>query len=548
MAALLARLHEARRDFAAVFGNRNLRRLELAWAFSIVATWAYNVTLIVFAYDRGGAGAVGLVGALRWVPAAVVTPFAGLWADRYDRRLLMVGSDFGRAVLIAASAAAVLAGSPAGLVYALAALVGIAATPFRPAEAAYTPSLARMPEELGAANVVAAAIESVGIFAGPAIGGLLLAWTSVASTLIVTAVAIAASAVLLVGIPVRGMPPEAAASVEGVTEELLEGARAIWHDRKIGLLVGLFSAQTFVDGLLGVLIAVVALSYLDGGASMVGWLNAATGVGGLVGAVVAGLLVGRGRLAGDFGLGVLMFGLPLALVAASHSTLAALLLLGVLGIGNTLTDVSAVTLLQRAAPEEVVGRVFGVLESLLLLTVALGAALAPALVSALGTRGALIAAGVLLPGLVVLASGALRRIDAAAKAPIVEVELLRQVPFFASLPEASIERLARRATDEHVAAGATIVAQDEPGESFYVVRDGAAEVLVGGASTATLGTGGYFGEIALLRNVPRTATVQARTDTDLLVLTRDDFLTAIVGYAPSLASAEAVVARRLGRA
>jgi len=548
VAALLARLHEARRDFAAVFGNRNLRRLELAWAFSIVATWAYNVTLIVFAYDRGGAGAVGLVGALRWVPAAVVTPFAGLWADRYDRRLLMVGSDFGRAVLIAASAAAVLAGSPAGLVYALAALVGIAATPFRPAEAAYTPSLARMPEELGAANVVAAAIESVGIFAGPAIGGLLLAWTSVASTLIVTAVAIAASAVLLVGIPVRGMPPEAAASVEGVTEELLEGARAIWHDRKIGLLVGLFSAQTFVDGLLGVLIAVVALSYLDGGASMVGWLNAATGVGGLVGAVVAGLLVGRGRLAGDFGLGVLMFGLPLALVAASHSTLAALLLLGVLGIGNTLTDVSAVTLLQRAAPEEVVGRVFGVLESLLLLTVALGAALAPALVSALGTRGALIAAGVLLPGLVVLASGALRRIDAAAKAPIVEVELLRQVPFFASLPEASIERLARRATDEHVAAGATIVAQDEPGESFYVVRDGAAEVLVGGASTATLGTGGYFGEIALLRNVPRTATVQARTNTDLLVLTRDDFLTAIVGYAPSLASAEAVVARRLGRA
>ena len=243
-----------------------------------------------------------------------------------------------------------------------------------------------------------------------------------------------------------------------------------------------------------------------------------------------------------------VFLLPLALVAASHSTLAALLLLGVLGIGNTLTDVSAVTLLQRAAPEEVVGRVFGVLESLLLLTVALGAALAPALVSALGTRGALIAAGVLLPGLVVLASGALRRIDAAAKAPIVEVELLRQVPFFASLPEASIERLARRATDEHVAAGATIVAQDEPGESFYVVRDGAAEVLVGGASTATLGTGGYFGEIALLRNVPRTATVQARTNTDLLVLTRDDFLTAIVGYAPSLASAEAVVARRLGRA
>jgi MFS family permease len=547
VAPLSARLREARRDFAAVFGNRNLRRLELAWASSIVATWAYGITLVVFAYDHGGAAAVGLVGVLRWVPAAVVTPFAGLWADRRDRRVLMIGSDLGRAVLIAASALTVVAGAPAALVYVLAGLVGIAGTPFRPAEAAYTPSLARTPEELGAANVVAAAIESVGIFAGPAVGGLLVAGTSVATTLFATAVAIGLSAVLLIGIRVSGAPPEAGATGGKVLDDLLAGARAIGRDRKIGLLVGLFSAQTFVDGLLGVLIAVVALSYLDSGASMVGWLNAATGVGGIFGAVAAGVLVGRGRLAGDFGLGVLLFGLPLALVAASHSTLLALLLLGVVGMGNTLTDVAGVTLLQRAAPEAVVGRVFGVLETLLLLTVALGAAVAPALVSALGTRGALVAAGVLLPALVVPASGALRRIDAAAIVPVREVELLRTVPFFASLPEASIERLARRVGGELAPAATTIVAQGEPGESFYVVRDGVAEVLVDGRPAATVGAGDYFGEIALLRNVPRTATVRARTDVTLLVLTRDDFLTAIIGYAPSLASAEAVVARRVGR-
>jgi MFS family permease len=545
VAALSARLREARRDFAAVFANPNLRRLELAWASSIVATWAYNVTLIVFAYDHGGAGAVGLVGALRWVPAAVVTPFAGLWADRYDRRLLMVGSDLGRAALIGISAAAVLAGSPAAFVYVLAALVGIAATPFRPAEAAYTPSLARTPEELGAANVVAAAIESIGIFAGPAIGGLLLAWTSVGTTLIVTGVAIGVSALLLVGIRVSGIPSEAA-SGGSVVDELLAGARAIWRDRRVGLLVALFGAQTFVDGVLGVLIAVLALSYLDAGASMVGWLNAATGFGGIAGAVVAGVLVGRGRLAGDFGLGVLLFGLPLALVAVSHSTVAALLLLGVVGVGNTLTDVSGVTLLQRAAPEAVVGRVFGVLETLLLLTVALGAALAPALVAAFGTRGALVVAGVLLPVLVLTTGRTLRRIDATATAPVAEVELLRRVPFFASLPEASIERLARRADEESAAVDTWLVRQGEPGESFYVVRSGAAEVLVDGKATATLGPGDYFGEIALLRDVPRTAAVRARADTDLLVLTRDDFLTAVVGYAPSLASAEVVVARRLG--
>jgi MFS family permease len=546
VAALSARLREARRDFAAVFANPNLRRLELAWASSIVATWAYNVTLIVFAYDHGGAGAVGLVGALRWVPAAVVTPFAGLWADRYDRRLLMVGSDLGRAALIGISAAAVLAGSPAAFVYVLAALVGIAATPFRPAEAAYTPSLARTPEELGAANVVAAAIESIGIFAGPAIGGLLLAWTSVGTTLIVTAVAIGVSALLLVGIRVSGIPSDAA-SGGSVVDELLAGARAIWRDRRVGLLVALFGAQTFVDGVLGVLIAVLALSYLDAGASMVGWLNAATGFGGIAGAVVAGVLVGRGRLAGDFGLGVLLFGLPLALVAVSHSTVAALLLLGVVGVGNTLTDVSGVTLLQRAAPEAVVGRVFGVLETLLLLTVALGAALAPALVAAFGTRGALVVAGVLLPVLVLTTGRTLRRIDATATAPVAEVELLRRVPFFASLPEASIERLARRADEESAAVDTWLVRQGEPGESFYVVRSGTAVVLVDGEPTATLGAGDYFGEIALLRDVPRTASVRAQTELALLVLNREDFLAAIVGYAPSLASAESIVARRLGR-
>jgi hypothetical protein len=224
----------------------------------------------------------------------------------------------------------------------------------------------------------------------------------------------------------------------------------------------------------------------------------------------------------------------------------ALLLLGLVGVGNTLTDVAGVTLLQRAAPEAVVGRVFGVLETLLLLTVALGAAVTPALVSALGTRGALVAAGLFLPALVVASGAALRGIDAAAQAPVREVELLRGVPFFASLPEASIERLARRAADESFGAGTTIVAQGDPGESFYVVRDGSAEVLVDAAPTGTLEAGDYFGEVALLRNVPRTATVRAQTDVGLLVVTRADFLAAIVGYAPSLASAEAVVARRVG--
>jgi len=547
MSALANRLRAARGDFAGVARNADLRQLELAWAFSIVSTWAYSIAVVVFAYAEGGATAVGVVGLLRWVAAGIVSPFAALLADRYDRRAVMIASDLVRALLIAVAAVAVSADVPAAITYLLAMLVSIAGTPFRPAEAALTPQLVRTPQELGAANVVASAIESVGIFVGPALGGLFLAATSVATTFVVTAVGVAVSALLLLRIRSR---PEVEAdetqSEAGVRADLLAGLHAIFGDRSIALLVGLFAAQTFVDGLLGVLIAVVALDYLSGGAATVGWLNAATGVGGILGAGIAGVLVGRGRLAADFGLGVLLFGLPLALLASWKSEAFALALLGVVGVGNTLADVSGMTLLQRVTPGALVGRVFGVLESVLLLTVALGAVAAPALVSLLGTRGALVAAGVLLPVLVLPSFAVLRRIDERTDVREPGLELLRHVPFFASLPELALERLARDAVQVAAQAGEIVVQEGEPGDRFYVVETGELDVTLNRRELSTLRIGDYFGEIALLRDVPRTATVHARTDSTLLALERADFLNAVTGYAPSLSSAEAVVGLRLG--
>jgi MFS family permease len=548
MSALANRLAVARRDFGAVLRNRDVLRLELAWAFSIISTWAYSIAVVVFSFEKGGATAVGLVGLLRWLAAGLVSPFAALLADRYERRAVMVASDLLRAVLIAGAAAAVLADASAYVVYVLAALVSIAGTPFRPAEAALTPQLVRTPEELGAANVVASAIESTGIFVGPALGGLLLAWTSVSTAFLVTAVGVAISAVLILRIRPAGRPEGEGEGLDTIRDELLEGFRAIFKRRSVALLVGLFAAQTFVDGLLSVLIAVVALDYLSGGASTVGWLNAASGIGGLVGAGLAGVLVGRGKLAADFGLGVVLFGLPLALLASWKSEGLALVLLAGVGVGNTLADVSGMTLLQRVTPPAVVGRVFGVLESVLLLTVALGAATAPALVSVLGTRGALVVAGLFLPALVVPSFGVLRRIDDLAAGPHPDLDVLRGVPFFVSLPETALERLAAAAERVQVPAGEDVVKQGEAGDRFYVVAEGELGVSVDGAELATLHDGDYFGEIALLRDVPRTATVRARRDSVLVALDRDDFLTAVNGYAPSLSSAEAVVGLRLARA
>ncbi len=548
MARVLNRLQEARRAFAGVVHNPGLRRLELAWAFSIVGSWAYSVAVVVFAYEQGGARAVGVVGLLRWVAAGLASPFAAMLGDLYDRRVVMVASDLVRAGLIGAAAAAIFADASPALVYVLAGLVSVAGTPFRPSEAAYTPLLAETPEELSAANVVAAAIESVGIFAGPALGGLLLATTDTGVVFLATAAAVVASALLILRIPAPAGSTAPERPAETVLEELLAGVRSIAHDRKVTLLVGLFAAQTFVDGLLGVLIAVIALSFLDAGTAAVGWLNAASGIGGVLGAVVAGALVGRGRLAADFGVGVVLFGIPLALVPAWRSEWSALLLLGVVGIGNTLADVSGTTLLQRSAPDAVLARVFGVLESVLLLTVGLGAIVAPVLVSTLGTRGALMVAGLLLPALLVPTWPMLRAIDRDALVPVDRLERLRTIPIFTPLPEATLEQLARALVPVAVEADEEIVRQCERGDRFYVVDSGTVDVFVDGARVATLGAGDHFGEIALLREVPRTATVRAREAAMLLALERDDFIPAVAGYAASLASANAVIGMRLGPA
>jgi MFS family permease len=546
---LLGQLADSGRAFREVFRNQALRRIELAWAGSIIGTWAYGIAVVVYAYEQGGATAVGVVGLVRWIAAAIASPFAALLGDRYDRRLVMVGSDLVRAALIGLAALAVYTDAPAALVYAIAGLVGVAATAFRPAEAALIPSLARTPEELTAANVAASTIESVGIFGGPALGGLLLAASGPGLVFLVTAVTVLWSAFLVMGI----RPVAAAVEGEGleavsIVDELLAGFRAIVSERRLRLLVALFSAQTFVDGMLNVLIVVIALKLLDTGNAGVGFLNSAVGIGGLLGALAAAALVGRGRQAADFGVGIFIWGIPIALVAVWPNQAFVLVLLAVVGIGNTIVDVSGMTLLQRSAPDDVLARVFGVLESLLLLTVGLGALVAPILLNWLGTRGALIVAGALLPLVVIPAWPRLNAIDRAAHVPVERLELLGANPIFAPLPEPTLERLADALEEVRAAAGEEIVRQGDPGDLFYLVKDGALEVYVDGRKVQTLGPGESFGEIALLRDVPRTATVRAQSDAELYALERRDFLGAVTGFAPSLSAAEAVIGMRLGPA
>jgi predicted MFS family arabinose efflux permease len=530
------------------FSNPDLRRLQLAGAGSIIGSWSYIVALAVYAFEQGGATAVGLVALIRYIPSALASPLTSALGDRYPRKRVMIGADLIRLGAMAAAATTIAVGGSPIIVYLLAAVTTVTSTAFRPAQAALLPSLARTPDELTAANVAASTIESVGIFVGPALGALLLDATGPEVVFAVNGASFLWSALLVASIK----PEEAIGEPGPVAQERhrpvnpLAGFSAIARESKLRIVVLLTAAQTLVFGALTVLIVVLAFDLLETGSAGVGLLNSAIGVGGLVGSLVAASLVGRPRLGASFGIGIALWGLPLAIVALWLNPLFALALFAVIGAANTVVDVSGLTLIQRTAADRVRARVFGVLEGLMVATIGLGALLAPLLISLLGSREALVITGSALPLLTVLTWRSLSRLDAVAPPPGRELELLRSIPMFAPLPPATLEELASSLEPVRVAAGAEVFRQGDPGDRFYVIGDGEVEVQVDGQPQTVLGQGEYFGEIALLRDVPRTATVSARRDSLLYALERDEFISAVTGHPTSVEAADAVIGARLG--
>jgi MFS family permease len=537
-----SRLNDSTRAFRDAFANRALRRLELALAGSVIGDWAFSIALAVYAYRAGGAGAVGVLMLVRWTSAGLAAPFLSVLADRHRRRAVMMVADAIRMVAIASAAAVVWSGGPALLVYAAAVVTIVVSTAFQPAQTALLPSLTTTPEELTAANVVTSTIESVGTFAGPALGGLLLVWADTGWVMALDAASFGWSLIMLSGVPAG--PTPGVGEPAGLLREAAAGFRIVARDKRLRLIIGLFGAQTLVCGALSVLTVVMALDLLGLGRSGVGTLNAAMGVGGLVGALVAAALVGRGRLAVDFAAGLISWGLPIAVIAAFINSGLALAMLVVVGIGNVLVDVAGLTLLQRVAPDDVLGRVFGVLETVFSITTGIGAGLAPVMLHVLGTRGALLATGAVLPVLALACWPALARIDRGALLPD-RLALVGGVPFLAPLPEAALERVSTLLEPVTVAAGQRVFAQGDVGDRFYLIESGTAIVLRDGVEVARAAAGGYFGEIALVQDIPRTAEVRAADELRLLALERNEFIAAVTGHAPSRQAADAVVSSRL---
>jgi len=527
---------------AVAIRNENVRRVQLAWGAAIATEWAHFVALGVFAYQQGGTSAVGIAGLVRLLPAAAVAPFAASLGDRFRRERFLLVMMLVGAIALAASAAAAFAENRT-LVFVFAGVMGLSSTLIRPTLQALLPSLVRTPDELIASNGATSTIESIGTLIGPLLAGVLVSLANVGLAFVLGAVLLLAGAALLARVRVESRIELASApDHESVGRVVTAGFRTVARTPGARLVVLLMVAQSFVRGCLNVLIVVAAFRVLNGGAADVGYLTAAIGVGGLIGAIGAMTLGGR-RLAVPFGLSLVFWGVPITLIAPQPYFAATMILLAIVGAANSIEDVAGFTLLQRIIPNEMLTRVLGLIWGLAMGAVAIGSIAAPAVVTAIGPRSAFLVVGSILPLLMLITYRPLVELDRAV-APSAERELIDRVPMFSPLSLATKERVASSLIPISVSAGDVVIRAGDDGDRFYIVGDGELDIDAEGRHS-TAREADYFGEIALLRNVPRTATVKATVDSHLYALQRDDFLAAVTGHRAAQAAGEAVADARL---
>ena len=539
-----------------VTANPALRRIEIAWMVGMAGDAAFTVALLVAAFGFGGPVAVGVLTVVRMAPSIVGAPLAGLLAGRRPPTRLLFVAHLVRAGGAVVATTGIAAGTP--LVVLGGAVVAASAGAFvRPLQGAAMPTMARSPDELVAANVVSGSGEGVGSFGGPLIAGILLGLAGpVAAAAAATGGFLAAAAVLARRTTTADDDAEHEAERRGraagrltvgaIATELTAGLRSLGRHHGAATIMTDLAGQVFVRGLLTSLLVVTAIHLVGLGEPGVGLLAAANGLGTLIGAVVAVRLAGSRALGPTFAVSLSFWGLPIAVIAAVPHPAVAIVALVVSGVANGVLDVAGFTLLQRCVPRAERMAVFGLLEAIVALGLAAGAAVAPLLIDAFGDRAALAIAGAILPILAVGSWARLRRVDEEAVIPDRQLRLLRGVPLFAPLPLTALERLAEALVPVRHPSGATILRQGDPGRDYFLIESGEVDISVDGRPIVRSGPGDGFGEIALVQDVPRTAGVVARTDVALEVLSSADFLAAVAGPT-SAAAAAAVIDERLAR-
>jgi MFS family permease len=523
-----------------------LRRLLLAWGCSYCGDGIAAVALGLLAYRAAGAGGIAVLVVVQMLPAAVLAPVLARWGERHDREQFVVGVDAAR-VLLAAGAAlfAEVGVSHAGLL-ALAAVLTVATVASSPSRRALPPLLVRNPAELTAAGVVASVVQAAAQTVGPIVAGVIL---TVQGPVVVLGVA--AVCFLLAAVIEAGLPSTAHIAVRPLTARparplraMREGLEIVARDVNLRLAAWLFAAKNFGRGSLNVLVVLVPLVLLGLPSSGIGWLSAAIGLGGVSGGMVAAVLVGRRRLVGPMAVGLALWGLPL-LAFTAHTVLGvALAALVIVGIGNTLTDVAGYTLIGRSARDDVIGRVYALHEATRALAICAGAGVTALLASAASVTWAVVCTGAFLT----LAAGAgwvAGRKERTLDLPPGVLPLLQSNPLFAWLPPLGLERLASLVVGLELHSGELLLREGAPGDSAYLLAEGELVADRGGFEIGRIHPGEIAGEIALLHQAPRMASVRALTDSRLLQIERDEFLTAATGSPSARDAADQLIDRRL---
>jgi MFS family permease len=521
-------------------GNDGIRRLGLSWTLGIAADQALLVVSIVTVFNLGGVFAAGVLGATRMIPAILAGMATSSLLERFrgDRMLVVLGMV--RAASAAATATAIFTAGPTladrdltvAILFVAAAVAGAAGAPVRPIQATLMPAVARSPGELVAANTVWATGEGLGALGGPFVAGALMGINQHGLVAGLAAAAFLTSSGVAMGLRFE-QATDAAGGGRHATGRVrfLDGVQAVLARPVIAWSMLSVYAQSMTRGLMNALVVVAAIQLLNMGQAGAGLLSAALGFGGLLGAAVA-LTAGRSqRLIPIEILGLVFWGLPLVAIGVAPLAQVALLAMVVIGVSNATYDVALFTIVQRGTPNEDRAPVMSVLEALVGLGAVSGSLLAPALIFVLGPRGALVAAGLILPILAAVMFWRTRHIQRIGVVQEELVELLRRVPAFAELPLTAVERVAAGLVPVSVAAGDALMREGEAGDRFIVVGTGEVEVLVGGQPIHRLGPGAGVGEIALLRRSPRTATVIALTDVTGYSVDAPTFLAAVAGPA-----------------
>jgi CRP-like cAMP-binding protein len=511
--------------------NRQLRLLHASWTASWVEDWLVPVAMSIYAYSRGGAAAAGLAGVARMLPSTVGAPVLGVLVDRWRREVVLRVAYGVQAAACLAMAAAYWAGMPLVVLFVLLGAEGFVSVLIQPAVTALVPWLTRSPLELTATNAGLSIGRAAGICIGPLLAGTLTETVDAGSAFAVGGLLMSASTVLALALRApRGARTEPTPRGAGsVAHEMSVGFRALVSDRAAGSIAALLaSVQGLLRGLFSVLAVVASIRLLGLGGSGAGYLLAATGFGGVLAGIALLLRPGlSGRLADTFAGGVVLRTAPFAFVAVLASPVPALALMVIYGVGNTAMTTGGYTLLQRLIPNSQLGRALGVIGMLTTLGIVGGAALAAPLLSVASVSTLLIAMGVLWPLAAVACWPLARRAEGRAVAHDAEIELLRRIPFMTLLPLTALEGCAAFVRRQGARAGEVVIRKGEVGDRLYLLLEGSAVISIDGREIRRLAPGAWFGEVALLRNSARTATVTMTSDARLAFLERHHFLRAL---------------------